>query len=286
MGARMEGDTVLAWAVGGPYGEGYSFQFAAPPGETLEPRNYIGAQRLPFRDAGHPGLEVVGQNRGCNTIGGRFELRDLVRDGAGNIRRLWVIFQQHREGSQAAAWGEVRIDAPAPAGPSETAPGTVRWPPLDAWRRATPAPVTYRGAAPLASASIAGPHPGDFAVDAGGCLGRAGPCDVLVRFAPRAAGTRTATLRLTDATGATYDTALEGFFHGGTTSATIEVLPGDVAGQPGTYAYGPDQAQFGGQTHDTETTPFPSGAAGPRVEGRVGAGGGAPPAPRPHRAPA
>ena len=42
LGAKMDGDTVLAWAVGGPYGEGYSFEFAAPPGQQLEPRNYTG----------------------------------------------------------------------------------------------------------------------------------------------------------------------------------------------------------------------------------------------------
>ena len=66
LGAAMDGDTVVAWAVGGPYGEGYSFEFAAPPGEQLEPRNYIGAQRLPFRtsrpsrsrrDRGEPRLQ-------------------------------------------------------------------------------------------------------------------------------------------------------------------------------------------------------------------------------------
>jgi len=39
VGASMDGDTLQAW------GGAFSFRFAAPPGERLEPRNYIGAQR-------------------------------------------------------------------------------------------------------------------------------------------------------------------------------------------------------------------------------------------------
>ena len=64
IGAAMEGDSVLAWAVGGPYDEGYSFQFAAPDGEPLKPGSYVGAQRLPFADPDRPGMEVTGESRG------------------------------------------------------------------------------------------------------------------------------------------------------------------------------------------------------------------------------
>ena len=247
LGAAMDGDTVVAWAVGGPYGEGYSFEFAAPPGEQLEPRNYIGAQRLPFRRAGHPGLDVTGENRGCNTLGGRFELRDLTHDGAGHVSRLWVLFEQHCEGNQAAGWGEIRINVDAPA--------TVRWPPLDSWREATPVPVSP-------TAQVVGSDA--FRVEGG-----------LVRFVPTTAGTHEATLRWDG-----HETRLEGFAYGGTTSATVEVIAGgDVAGQPGTYTYGPQNAEFGGRTYDTETSVFVDGADNRWFEGRFGAGGATPLAP-------
>src|SRR4051794_38104963 len=186
----MDGGAVLAYAVGG--GDAYSFEFAAPPGEQLEPRNYVGVQRLPFRDPGHPGMEVTGNNHGCNTLGGRFELRDLVRDAAGGVQRLWVVFEQHCEGNQAAAWGEVRIGAPSPPAQERTAPGTVRWPPLDDWRRPTDVFVAYGGSAPVAAVAVDG---AGFQADGSGCAGRAGPCDVALRFAPGAAGTHQAVLR-------------------------------------------------------------------------------------------
>ena len=244
LGAKMDGDTVLAWAVGGPYREGYSFEFAAPPGEQLEPRNYTGAERLPFRRAGHPGLDVTGENRGCNTLGGRFELRDLAHDGAGNVQRLWVLFEQHCEGNQAAGWGEIRVNVEAPP--------TVRWPPLDSWRDATPVPVS-------APAEVVGSNA--FRVEGGH-----------VRFVPDTPGTHEAVLRA----GGT-ETRLEGFAYGGTTSATVEVIAGgDVAGQPGTYTYGPQNAQFGGRTYDTETSVFVAGADDRWFEGRFGAGGATP----------
>ena len=276
IGATMEGDSVLAWAVGGPYDEGYSFQFAAPDGQTLTPGSYVGAQRLPFADPGRPGMEVVGENRGCNQIVGSFEVRELDRDAAGRVQRLWVVFQQHCEGKADAAWGEVRINAWVPDAQASTAPGSVRWTALDSWQAATEVPVVYRGAAAVQSVVMAGAHPGDFTLAPGGCQGHAGPCEVRVGFRPQGAGVRTAAVRFTDAAGRVHETALEGFAHGGTTQADVEVLPGDLAGQPGTYAYRPAGALFAGRTYDTETILFLRDESGDYLDGRFGAGGATP----------
>ena len=276
IGAEMEGDSVLAWAVGGPFGEGYSFQFAAPDGEPLEPGSYVGAQRLPFADSDRPGMEVTGESRGCNQLVGSFEVRELDRDAQGNVQRLWVVFQQHCEGDPDAAWGEVRINAWVPGAQALTAPGSVRWTAVDAWQTPTEVPVAYRGGAAVQSVALTGANAGDFTLAPDACQGRSGPCEVRVGFRPQAAGVRGATVRFTDVGGGVHEAALEGFAHGGTTQADIEVLSGDLAGQPGNYAYRPADARFAGRTYDTETILFLSDENGDYFNGRFGAGGATP----------
>ncbi len=217
----------------------WSLVFAAPAGERLEARNYVGAQRAPFADPGRPGLSARVESRGCNEVYGRFEVRDLVRRENGSVRRLWVVFQLHCEGDVPASWGEIRINVPGGA----TTPGIVRWPEQDAWQTATTVPVRFAGGAALASSAIAGAHPGDFSADDGGC--RATTCTVQVAFKPTAAGARSATLRLTDAAGAVHEVALEGFRHGGVTGAHVE----DVI-TPATYVHAPPGARFAGLRTD------------------------------------
>ena len=248
LGAAMDGDTVVAWAVGGPYGEGYSFEFAAPPGEQLEPRNYIGAQRLPFRtsrpsrprcDRGEPRLQHA---------------RRAFRVARPDARRR----RQRRRACGCCSSSTARATRPPAgerSGSTSTPRATVRWPPLDSWREATPVPVSP-------TAQVVGSDA--FRVDGG-----------LVRFVPTTAGTHEATLQWDG-----HETRLEGFAYGGTTSATVEVIAGgDVAGQPGTYTYGPENAEFGGRTYDTETSVFVDGADNRWFEGRFGAGGATPLAP-------
>jgi hypothetical protein len=63
---------------GGPLGDRFSFAFAAPPGQPLVPGVYEHAERAAFRSAGHPGLDINGDGRGCNDVGGAFAVRDLA----------------------------------------------------------------------------------------------------------------------------------------------------------------------------------------------------------------
>jgi len=277
LGARIEEDTLLVWALGGPYDEGYTFRFVAPGGGVpLEPRNYVGAQRTPFMDPGFAGMDVQGESRGCNEILGQFEVRDIEVGPQGSVERLWLVYEQHCEGEIAATWGEIRINAWVPDAQAAMAPGVVRWPAQDTWEQATAVPVTYRGGSAIQSATLAGPHAADYSVTAGGCLGHAGPCDVVVRFARTAPGTRRATLRLTDAADVVHETALEGFAHDGTTDAELTVLAGDVAGQPGTYRYDPTTAFFAAQNHDVAANMFLVGEDGRHYLGRFGTDGTTP----------
>jgi hypothetical protein len=141
-----------------------------------------------------------------------------------------------------------------PESQAAVAPGSVRWPPLDAWQSATPVPVTYLGDAPVTAVTLAGAHAGDFAIDADGCPGAHGPCDVTVRFVPTVPGARSTVLRFTDTNHRVHESALEGFAHGGVTRAEFDVTGGDVAATPGRYGYGPGNAEFHGSASERSMT--------------------------------
>jgi len=57
---------------------------------------YEGAERYPFESPGHPGIDVSGDGRGCNTISGRFEVHDIASDASGLVSAT-VSFEQHCE---------------------------------------------------------------------------------------------------------------------------------------------------------------------------------------------
>jgi hypothetical protein len=84
---------------GGASGESYSMDFAALPGESLAVGAYESAERAPFRTAGHPGIDISGEGRGCNKIAGRFTVLDLDP----GLTRLWLVYEQHCEGGGRSA---------------------------------------------------------------------------------------------------------------------------------------------------------------------------------------
>src|SRR4051795_3211834 len=102
---------------GGTAGDYYDMDFAAPPGQTLVPGYYTHAQRAPFREAGHPGIDISGSGRGCNEDSGLFEVRDIAFSGS-TLTRLWIIYEQHCEGGTAALFGEVRVGEPPTSDPA------------------------------------------------------------------------------------------------------------------------------------------------------------------------
>src|SRR5918992_442224 len=80
---------------GGSLGDSFSMDFAAPPGQVLAPGVYDDAQRAPFREAGHPGIDISGDGRGCNTVTGRFEVRAFDVTADGRLQRLWIVYEHH-----------------------------------------------------------------------------------------------------------------------------------------------------------------------------------------------
>ena len=82
-----------------------------PAGTVLTEGIYLDAQRAPFADPGHPGLDVYGDGRGCNTLTGSFEILAIRFGDAGRVKRLHATFEQHCDGTTPALRGELRFHA-------------------------------------------------------------------------------------------------------------------------------------------------------------------------------
>ena len=54
---------------------------------------YEGAQRFPFNDPGHPGLDLTDTGSGFNTLDGRFQIYDIAKDVQGNITSFAASFE-------------------------------------------------------------------------------------------------------------------------------------------------------------------------------------------------
>jgi len=81
-------------------------------GITIQPGLYVDAQRAPFANPGHPGLDVSFQNRGCNTLTGSFSVGEAAFSPDGmTIETFAATFEQHCEGFTPALFGSFQFDA-------------------------------------------------------------------------------------------------------------------------------------------------------------------------------
>src|SRR3954451_6243625 len=233
---------------GGTNGDSYWMEFAAPYGQSLAPGVYDRAQRAPFHEAGRPGIDIGGDGRGCNTIAGRFEVKDLAVTSDGVLQRLWIVYEQHCEGGTSALFGEIRLGEPGPVGTGGVAPAIIRWPTSDVGKLATVVPATIVATGPmqLTGAALGGANPGDFGIRLDECTGKAlvagQSCQVWVRYQPTTAGTRLATLHVRDSAGADYPVDLQGFSYGGRTRVAWTSDAGDSIGQGKPWNYTPANA--------------------------------------------
>jgi len=95
--------------------ERWTLTFAARNNARLAVGIYTGATRWPFQSFTEPGLDVSGNNRGCNTITGDFEVHEITYDGD-VVTSLRVSFEQHCEGLAPALRGEIRYNAASAVG--------------------------------------------------------------------------------------------------------------------------------------------------------------------------
>lgn len=213
---------------GGNLGDQFNMQFAAPQGQTLQPGVYERAQRASFREAGRPGIDISGDGRGCNTISGRFEVKEVTQV-VNTITKLWIVYEQHCEGGSAALFGEVRYGVPRRPGTSVAlGPSVVQWPETDAGSptRVVPVTVVNTASSPveIGAASVSGTDRDRFSVRLDECNGTLGPsetCFVFVRFSTATAGNRRASLTIPERGGLTHSVALSGNVAGGITRFTL-----------------------------------------------------------------
>ena len=87
---------------------GWSLFFTAP---SFGVGTYENAERSAFRSPNSPGLDVYGNGRGCNTIAGRYVVREAVFEDDGSVRNLAIDFEQYCEGYMPPLIGAVRFNA-------------------------------------------------------------------------------------------------------------------------------------------------------------------------------
>jgi hypothetical protein len=113
--------------------DNWTVQLSAPPESQLHPGSYPNAQRSSFRTAGHPGVDVYGNGRGCNQVVGSFTVYAISSDADGNLTLFDGKFTQHCETAGAPPMtGVVKYEAPASAPITVTSetPSVVRYQPV------------------------------------------------------------------------------------------------------------------------------------------------------------
>jgi hypothetical protein len=110
--SSVDGSTVSI-SVEGANGDRWSLSLDAPATQILAPGTYTGATRYPFNGAG-PGLDFGGNGSGCNELTGSFTIINAVFGPSGYVQTFDATFEQHCEGIDPAARGEVHIANPPP----------------------------------------------------------------------------------------------------------------------------------------------------------------------------
>jgi putative Ig domain-containing protein len=96
------------------YSHWWYVDFAAADSELLFPGAYPNAVRFPFQPPGQPGLSIVGDGRGCNTVTGSFQVLEVEYGAGSDVMAFRATFEQHCEGGPAALRGEIRFNASVP----------------------------------------------------------------------------------------------------------------------------------------------------------------------------
>jgi Calx-beta domain len=101
----------------------WDLYFIPPSGSPLAPGAYEGATRWPFQSPTTPGLAIGGENRGCNTLTGRFTVLEAEYGPKGQVLRLAVDYEQYCGGVAPVLYGSVRINSSMPPGPQLSVSG-------------------------------------------------------------------------------------------------------------------------------------------------------------------
>ncbi len=245
---------------GGNLGDAYHMEFTPPPGRLFVEGVYERAQRSPFREAGRPGIDIGGDGRGCNTIEGRFEIKQLGLTADGKVDRLWLVYQQNCEGGLAALFGEVRYRVPGDGGALMVGPQHLRWPDAEHGSATPVVPIavvnTSDQTVNIGPSTIHGEDSASFEVRndecAGDSLTPSDACLVWLRFDAAKGGQNSARLLIPESGGVTHEVALRGWVVTGTTRFTMNSEQGDYIGGGQQLEYTPQNATIavgGGYQH-------------------------------------
>lgn len=193
--------TVSIGGSGGSSGKSYDMQIAAAPGATLAVGQYDDAQRTAFRDAGHPGIDISGEGRGCNTAAGSFTIKDVSAD----LSRLWMTYTFLCEGAGAApVFGEIKIGEPEDL-QLLVAPQNIDWREVkDKATSTVPVNLVNRSASAItvSGAAVAGSDAFTLAANPCGVIAAGASCAMSVTFNPQSVADFAGTLTITDSSAA------------------------------------------------------------------------------------
>lgn len=90
----------------------WELELSSERGTTIAPGNYQSATRS--QSPKRPGLDIVGDGRGCNTVTGKFTVYEATFDAAGNVVAFAADAEQHCEGATPALRVHIRFNSEVP----------------------------------------------------------------------------------------------------------------------------------------------------------------------------
>ena len=194
---------------------------------------------------------MSGDGRGCNTSTGFFTVLDLAPD------RLWIVYEQHCEGGDAAVFGEIRLGYGEATDPLGVEAGILAFPsdypgvPV----RPVPIRVTNNGAAATSVTSAIKAGAADFSIVSNGCSASLAPgasCTVHVGWTASRPGVRLGLLEISDSRGGFREISLSAIGTSGRTRWQMSGDAGDYISQGRSYTYTPQMgARMGGGGTET-----------------------------------
>ena len=88
----------------------YNVEMEAPQGQLLRVGTSYNAVRFPFNNE-KAGLDFSGDGRGCNTLNGKFTIRQLVYNSKNELQNFEADFEQACGGSPKKLTGTIRFNS-------------------------------------------------------------------------------------------------------------------------------------------------------------------------------
>ena len=233
---------------GGTANRSFALDLSAPTGETFHTGTYYGDDVYGVRGEGTLG---EGSNS-CPNV--RFTIVDIASSGA-DITRLDVRFQTtcgYTSNDNATIFGELQLGEPSAAPNVVIGARSFSWPDVPVGTR-SPAllPLWFRntGTTSMAAGAVtwSGADSSDFPILTNGCSGKTlaphTSCSVVLAFAPRAAGARSANLTVPIG-GSNVATVVAGTGPAGRTLLRVNSQSGDFVGGGKSYLITDAQARM------------------------------------------